>query len=109
MENIKLSNEGVVNIMEAIIDGVKKDFVRGYVYIMRHYHHIPSSKAFYKDIKQRKRGNRMDYDIYSIMVGYYEAVDFINKDPYGIFAKAGIDNVINEWTTIAKKRLGVRH
>lgn len=79
-----LNDDGLFNLLEAVVIANAKDFVKGYGVLKKTFGVIPSENDFYKYLKSRKVYRDSEY---TKMINYYQAVNWIKADPWGLVSE----------------------
>lgn len=92
-----ISEDGMVNVAVSLMDYTRHDIEQGYIAIMEMFGRIPkTSKEAYKEYDLTYVKTKDKYGIGSPMLRrlvyyrnkikhFYDSLDFLKKDPYGLF------------------------
>lgn len=100
----ELDDRGMQNLMLAMIQQARRDYVKGYETMMNNWGRVLSYKE-YKDwyyIYASKKQLRKVDKLRGILERYFSAVEFVEKDLYNIFDNQE-DKILKAWKELAIK------
>lgn len=98
MEKIIISEDGAVELLSGVIVQARKDCRYSYMRILKILGHVPETR---KEMFEEATEKKLDTNKINMMDKYYNVVDFVEEDPYGVFNAYDCTSkeIIKAWVT----------
>lgn len=101
----EFDEEGVQNLMLAMVTSARQDYIKGYVAIKNKFGKILTRQEF-NDWVVHVHKKRKD-DFVNRCMGFYESKEFVEKDQYNLFNNWQ-NKILTSWNELAEEALAAK-